>query len=206
MPGQAGVRNCGAVGWGALARGFACIVLVAAAQGCSGPTTLSAPPSSVSTSLQPVATMTRPADTVQLFAEVAAELAPRAVYAPTSLPDGAVLAGAWAPVIASTDPGSYGGPQRSNPYVVGSGADAEVQVVYRVGTGWLVIIENFHGDLGDVAGESIGTVGGNPANLFPVNGGELVQWSENGCWYGVFGRGLSRGVILAAALGMKVER
>jgi hypothetical protein len=49
-------------------------------------------------------------------------------------------------------------------------------------------------------------VDGNRADLYSVNGGELVQWSKNGCWYGVFGRGLSRDVILAAALAMKVMR
>ncbi len=115
------------------------------------------------------------------------------------------MAGTWVPVISSADPGSYDGPQRRNPYVVGTGLEAEVQVVYRVGAGWLVIIENFRGDLGDVTGENVGSVGDSPATLFSVNGGELVQWGNNGCWYGVFGRGLAREVILAAALGMKVE-
>ncbi len=91
-----------------------------------------------------------------------------------------MLADSWAPVIDSTDPGSYDGPSRRNPYVVGSGSEAEAQVVYRVGEGWLVFIENFRGDLGDVTGEEVGSVDGKPATLFSVNGGELVQWSYNG--------------------------
>ena len=143
----------------------------------------------------------RPSD---VFTSLAAAVAPLPVFAPTALPEGAVLADRWSPVLQENEPGSYQGPARSNPYVAGSGADAEAQVVYRVGDGWLVIIENFHGDLGDVAGESVGTIEASHAEVFSVNGGELVQWSTNGCWYGVFGRGLSRGVILAAALGMKV--
>ena len=61
----------------------------------------------------------------------------------------------------------------------------------------------FHGDLGDVSGTPVGKVGGSPAALFQVNGGELVQWSQDGRWYGLFARGVGRDAILAAALGMK---
>lgn len=189
-----------------LVAAVACLVLLPAAQGCSGTSTSLAPFVGDSTSLESVPVTAEPADTVQLFADLAAEVAPRAVYAPAYLPDGAALASSWAPVIESNDPGSYGGPPRSNPYVVGSGPDAEAQIVYEVGQGWLVFIDNFHGDLGDVSGEYVGTVEDRPAALFVLNGGLLVQWSNNGCWYGVFGRGVSRDVILAAALGMKVMR
>lgn len=186
------------------------MLVVVSCMSCSQATPVDGASSSthapVSTSEEGALPIPDPADTVQLFADLAAEVAPLAIYAPTALPEGAMLADSWAPVIDSTDPGSYDGPSRRNPYVVGSGSEAEAQVVYRVGEGWLVFIENFRGDLGDVTGEGVGSVDDKPATLFSVNGGELVQWSYNACWYGVFGRGVSRAVILAAALGMVVER
>jgi hypothetical protein len=140
-----------------------------------------------------------------VYSSLAEAVWPMTVFAPTDLPAGAVLAENWAPVLDSDDPAAYNGPEQSNPCVAGSGPDAEIQVVYSVGTGWLVVIENFHGDLGDVSGEEVGSVAGCPAALFAVNGGELVQWSKDGRWYGVFGRGVNRADILLAALGMAVE-
>ena len=192
--------------WGGL---VAAMLLVAGCSACAEkPHTagVDSAPSSPTSVASTVATRSTGADGSEVFARLAAAVAPVPVFAPTALPEGALLADQWLPVLQEDDPGSYQGPARNNPYVVGSGADVEVQVVYQVGDGWLVVIENFHGDLGDVAGESVGTIGGSQADVFSVNGGELVQWSRNACWYGVFGRGLSRDVILAAALGMKVMR
>jgi hypothetical protein len=140
-------------------------------------------------------------DTV--FAKLAGEVRPLVVFAPSVLPEGAQMTEAWAPVIDSPDVAQYAGSERGNPWVVGQGADAEVQVVFRVGDGWLVVIENFHGDLGDAAGSDAGTVAGQPAALFSVNGGKLVQWSRNGCWYGVFGRDVLLDDLLAVAAGMR---
>ena len=124
------------------------------------------------------------------------------LFAPTELPSGAALAPEWLPVLESADPRADPTLSRPNPLISGEGADAEVQVVLQVGEGWLVIIENFHGDLGDVAGNDVGSVDGHPARLYQVNGGELVQWSVNGSWYGVFGRDVSEDAILAVALNM----
>ena len=76
-------------------------------------------------------------------------------------------------------------------------------MVFQAGDGWLAILENFRGDLGDVTGTPVGSVAGNPATLYEVNGGELVQWSQDGRWYGVFGRGVARDVVVAVALGMQ---
>ena len=146
----------------------------------------------------------RPARFDEVFARLAASVQPMTVFVPTVLPDEAALTTHWLPVVGSADPQAYNGPKEENPRVVGTGADSEIQVVFGVGRGWLVVIENFHGDLGDVTGTAVGSVAGNAAGLFEVNGGELVQWSKDGLWYGVFGRGLSRDAILAAALGMKV--
>jgi len=140
-----------------------------------------------------------------VFSELAMAVLPTTVFVPGILPEGAVLAHHWLPVLESADPLVHDGPARPNPYITGSGADAEIQVVFTVGRGWLLVIENFHGDLGDVTAIPIGEVEGNPAALFEVNGGDLVQWSCDGRWYGVFGRAVSRDVILATALGMRLQ-
>jgi hypothetical protein len=149
------------------------------------------------------ATVTTPRATVAgVFADLAQSLRPLVVFAPSDVPESARVAADWLPVIASPYPASATQPRKANPLVVGEGADAEVQVVLEVGSGWMVVIENFHGDLGDVTGKDVGKVDGIPATLFEVNGGELVQWSLDGKWYGVFGRGVSEDAILALALGM----
>lgn len=123
-------------------------------------------------------------------------------FAPTELPANAALASQWLPVLESAGAQPGTGPAKPNPYVVGEAADSEVQVLLKVGEGWLMIVENFHGDLGDVTGAEVGTVDGHPARIYEVNGGELVQWSVEGRWYGVFGRGLSKGAIVLFALNM----
>jgi hypothetical protein len=138
-----------------------------------------------------------------IFAALA-EAQPIAIFAPTQLPDGAALARQWLPVIESHDPASYEGGPESNPRVVGSGLDAEIQVIFKVGGGWLAIIQNFRGDLGDVSGSPVGAVAGSPATVYQINGGHLVQWARDGLWYGVFGRGMSRDATIALALGMQV--
>jgi hypothetical protein len=142
-------------------------------------------------------------DYATLFAELAAATAPMTIFAPTYLPEDASLPEHWSPVIDSQRPEGYAGPPVSNPQTLGAGADSEVQVILRAGDGWLAIIENFRGDLGDVTGLPVGSVSGNTATLYEVNGGELVQWSEDGRWYGVFGRDVSRDEVVAVALGME---
>ena len=90
-----------------------------------------------------------------------------------------------------------------NPRVLGSGAEAEIQVMFRAGEGWLAILENFRGDLGDVSGTPVGSVAGNPATLYEINGGELDPVEP--------GWALVRGVrtrrrareLIAVALGMQ---
>ena len=144
-----------------------------------------------------------PEEVDALFSELAAACQPLTIFAPTVLPQGAALADRWFPVLDSQDPGSYEGAPAGNPQVLGSGAESEIQVIFRVGDGWLAILENFRGDLGEVTGTSVGTVAGNAATLYEVNGGELVQWSQDGLWYGVFGRGVDRDDVVATALGMQ---
>jgi hypothetical protein len=127
------------------------------------------------------------------------------VFVPSFLPDGATLAPEWLPVVDSTHPAGYSGPAVANPQVAGSGPESEIQVVFQQDDGWFVVLQNFRGDLGDVTGTPVATVEGSPARLYQVNGGELVQWSKDGLWYGVFGRGVSRDDLVAVAAGMRAQ-
>lgn len=180
----------------------------------SDTTTTAAPGPSTTSAVAPTTTEGLPSETTtetivlaepvtqeDLFARIAEAVEPLPIFAPTRLPDGATLLRHWLPVIESEDP-THSTPATPNPLIMGTGEDAEVQVVYQVGAGWLVVIENFHGDLGDISGSDAGEVDGIAAALYEVNGGQLVQWGFDGKWYGVFGRGVVKGVILATALGM----
>jgi hypothetical protein len=203
MTRYAGRKRAGAICAGAAAGLVVIVMAPALLMGCKqapGPTDATETITLVSTSSSAV----EPASVEAIFAWLAASVQPMTVFAPTALPEGATVSPQWLPVIDSADPQTYDGAAKSNPYVVGLGADSEIQVVFRAGQSWLVIIENFHGDLGDVTGTPVGSVAGNAASLYQVNGGELVQWSKDGLWYGIFGRGLERDAILATALGMKV--
>ena len=55
---------------------------------------------------------------------------------------------------------------------------------------WLLLLEDFRGDLGDVTGRPVGEVAGHLAFLYAVNDGTLVQWSDEGRWYGLFSRNM----------------
>jgi hypothetical protein len=186
-------------------------VVACSAGGASGPTTettegLATTTSAATTPWSPTVTTGREnkdGDIASLFGELAAAAAPMTVFAPTYLPADATLEEYWLPVIDSPKPEGYAGPPVSNPQVLGSGADSEMQVILRSAEGWLAIVENFRGDLGDVSGLPVGSVAGNAATLYEVNGGDLVQWSRDGLWYGVFGRGVSRDETIAVALGMQ---
>lgn len=136
----------------------------------------------------------------QVFAELAQAAAPMPVYGLAALPEGVSLAPTWLPVIEASDPGSYEGEARPNPFVSGApGADPEIQIILECGEGWLVIVENFRGDLGDVVGQDTEAAGGKEARLYEVAGGLLVQWSDGGRWYGVFGRDVPREQVITLA-------
>jgi hypothetical protein len=142
-----------------------------------------------------------------VFRELAAALEPVPVFGLDELPSGITVAANWWPVIdggSATTATEVG----VNPRIVGgSDGEPEGQVILQSGSGWLDIVANFRGDLGDVSGESIGTVAGSAANLYEVSGGLLVQWSYRGRWYGVFGRGVPRDIVTSTALSMSlVER
>jgi len=142
-------------------------------------------------------------DLDKIFVDLAVGAEPMVIFAPTELPQGAVLSDEWWPVVEVADPDSYEGSSEPNPRVLGAGSESEIQVVYEVDGGWLAILENFQGDLGDVTGTPVGEVAGEPATLYEVSGGQLVQWSQDGRWYGVFGRGIPAQAVIDTALGMQ---
>ena len=141
------------------------------------------------------------------FRQLAASMGEVPVFAVEELPEGSSIAGQWWPVVDGDAP-LAGTPPELNPKVVGEDSDEpEGQLLLQYADGWLCIIENFRGDLGDVAGEPVGEVMDAPAFLYEINGGWLVQWGYEGRWYGVFGRGVSRDVVVSSALMMSlVER
>ena len=147
----------------------------------------------------------QPADrAATVFAHLARTATPMPVYGWTKEPEGIQLRATWLPVIEDEDPASYQGPAVSNPRVdAAPGVDPQIQVVFGHGSGWIVVVENFRGDLGDVTGREVGAVGGHGASLYEdVNGGNLVQWSDGGRWYGLFGRGVPTEELVPLALTM----
>jgi hypothetical protein len=111
----------------------------------------------------------------------------------------------WWPVLYLHGPAEYEGPLVANPRVsAGPDGAVEAQVVLQRGNGWLVILENFRGDLGEVTGAAVGEIAGHSAHLYEVNGGTLVQWSDGGSWYGVFGRGVPATEVVQLALSVRL--
>jgi hypothetical protein len=153
---------------------------------------------STATPLEPEASI------AQVFAQIAEVMAPAPTYEMTEIPSRTAVAATWWPVLFMAAPTDYEGAVVSNPRIGGEGpGEQEVQLVLGMGGGWLVILENFRGDLGDVSGLPVGQVAGRDATLYELNGGSLVQWSDQGAWYGVFGRGLPTTDIVRIALSMK---
>ena len=138
-----------------------------------------------------------------VFVDMAQRLAPVRVYGWVEFPEGATVAPEWWPVIDCRGPDEDQGPARANPWIDQDPVDPEAQLVVSIAGGWLVVLENFRGDLGDVSGPAVGDVNGNAAELYEVNGGHLVQWSDGGKWYGVFGRGVAPDLVVSAALEMR---
>lgn len=140
-----------------------------------------------------------------VFHDLARTMDPIPVYGLSELPEGASLADEWWPILEYETGGAYSGSDVANPHVTDAGqADCEAQVLLTLEAGTVAVLENYRGDLGDVTGLEVGRVGEQTATLYEVNGGLLVQWSDAGCWYGVFSRVLSEEEIMALALSMRV--
>ena len=127
---------------------------------------------------------------------------PLAVYAPTVSAGGSRLAAHGFPVFDSTDPGSYDGPVPEESVGGRVRRDPGTGGV-QGGRGWLVVIENFHGDLGDVTGEEVGSVAGRRPLCFTSTAGSWCSGASMASGTG-FWAGFSRAVLVAAALGMEV--
>jgi hypothetical protein len=182
--------------------GAACVVGLLGALGVVAGCAEDEPPA---TSTSAAASAEDPTELAEVFADLARESGLMPVYGLTDLPSGVTIAAQWWPVVELAAPSEYKGPAVRNPRVSGEGEfDPEIQLVFSKGNGWMVIVENFRGDLGDVEGEKVGTVAGNTATLYEVNGGILVQWSDGGRWYGVFGRGVSEDDVVDMALAMRL--
>jgi hypothetical protein len=142
-------------------------------------------------------------DVVTAFAGLAAQAGSLTLYAPTEVPSGATIARSWWPLSAGQEPPESGVTGSSNPYVVGDGSRPEVRVLFRVGAGWLELLEGVRGDLGELPGELVGSVSGHTARAYRLLGGDLVQWSDQGAWYAVYGRGMKREDVVRFARGMR---
>jgi hypothetical protein len=136
------------------------------------------------------------------FNDLAEALAPIPIFALADIPTGIAVAPNWWPVIDGGS-SSESSNQGANPRIVGGGQEEpEGQLILACKDGWLAVIANFGGDLGDVSGERVGSIAAEPAYLYEVNGGWLVQWSHDGRWYGLFGRGVSKELVASTALSM----
>ena len=171
-------------------------------QGCSGPSDLNTERESLPVYASTVPPQTASTQHLEVFKQVAMAMDPVPAFGLVELPEGVAVAPYWWPVIeAGATSGSA--EHRDNPMIQGRGeSDPEAEVLLAYEDGWLCVIENFRGDLGDVQGESVGTVQGNPAHLYEVNGGLLVQWSYQGGWYGVFGRDVAPDAVVNTALAL----
>jgi hypothetical protein len=141
------------------------------------------------------------------FVELGALMGSVPVFGLARLASGMTIAPTWWPVVEQNSP-PEGDSGFANPHVVGDPSrEPEGQLLLRCGDGWLNFIANFRGDLGDVSGEMVGSVAQRPAYLHQLNGGWLVQWSYEGRWYALFGRGVPRDVVTSTALNMTlIER
>jgi hypothetical protein len=126
------------------------------------------------------------------------------LYAPTLLPLSTVAPDTWWPISEVDSPAAYAGPRVPNPRLLPEeGSPPEIRVALKSSDGWLEIIENVRGDLGDVKGTSIGTISGHQAALYAVGGSYCVQWSDSGIWYAVFARGWSEEDVREVALDLR---
>lgn len=159
---------------------------------------------SLTTGIDDNTTATAPIDGLEAFpaafVTMAQGLAPVPVYGWSKIPEGLTIASEWWPVTDCLIPEEYQGPVRTNPWINQDPFEPEAQLVLVTARGWLVILENFRGDLGDVSGREVGRVGDAVAMIYEVNSGYLVQWSHEGRWYGVFGRGVAADFVIDTAL------
>ena len=138
------------------------------------------------------------------FAEVSTQVGEMTFYVPGTLLVGSELHHCWWPASSGQEYDAQADSGEPNPHVSGVDASAEVRVLLKVAGGWVEILEGVHGDLGELPNEAAGEVAGHPARSYRLLGGHLVQWSDNGRWYAVYGRGVSADDVERVAQGMHV--
>lgn len=141
---------------------------------------------------------------VNAFSEAASALAPVPVYAPTVLPPGSALAPGWWSLLTEDHPPPPADSTLANPRLVRDSAEPQAEILVETPDGWIVFLQNFRGDLGDVQGEPAGEVCGHALMLYHMAGGILAQWSDGGRWYGIFGKGEVTEQLSAIACTMRV--
>ncbi|MGI5940303.1 MAG: hypothetical protein ACOX8V_06415 [Thermoleophilia bacterium] len=205
-------------GWSSRSAGVVvvllCVVILFSVTGCGGEGNSRESSSTSSVNVSTASTHGRSTQSTNVraldreiqaaFEEMASALAPLHVYAPSQLPADTHPADTWWPVLQVVEPGLYQGPDRPNPHMSQDPTEPSAEMILNTEDGWLLFLENFRGDLGDAEGEVVGSIAGNTAVRHRLDGGVLVQWSDAGRWYGVFGRGVPEETVVDVALGMGV--
>lgn len=184
----------------------------AAPEAVASTTVASIPPTSASpTTLHPpVAATPRPStewvstpeEITQALREASLVTTGLRLYAPAQVPSGTRVAPRWTDALAA--PGTPSTvTAASNPRISGSGATAEVGLVFEVGNGRVSFIQNVHGDLGDLPGRPVGSIEGHLATAYRMLGANVVQWEDEGHWYAVMGTGLAGSDVERIALSMR---
>lgn len=140
------------------------------------------------------------------FAEVRKQLGAMTLYEPGTLPAGSELHHCWWPASSGQEYDAQADSGEPNPRVTGIDASPEVRVLLKVAGGWVEILEGVRGDLGELPNEPAGDVAGHSARSYRLMGGYLVQWSDDGRWYAVYGRGVGLEDVKRVAQGMHPGR
>jgi hypothetical protein len=144
-------------------------------------------------------------DILEAFAAVREQAGEMTLYVPATLPAGATLHRCWWPASSGQEYDGQADSGEPNPHVTGAETTIEVRVLLKVAGGWVEILEGVRGDLGELPSEDIGDVAGHAARSYRLLGGYLVQWSDSGRWYAVYGRGVSADAVGRVAQGMYVD-
>lgn len=171
----------------------------------TGSATLTLPAPSTTVGSGPVPWAPPSQEVVAAFQALETSLPGVRLYVPERLPAGTTIARGWWPVSLGKSPTVWTGPATANPQVTGEPDDPQVSIVLRVGDGdaWLEVLERFKGDLGDIPSRPGPDVAGRPAASYRLHGGDLIQWSDGGSWFGVYGRHLAAGVTAEVAASMR---
>jgi hypothetical protein len=124
-----------------------------------------------------------------LFAELAAQMeAP--LFVPTEVPEGATLTGVRRGV--DEPAGETGGATGASGFVLSTSS------------GWMEVLADVQGDLGDLPSREVVVAGEVPAEVTKLLGGTMVQWRWEGFLYAVYGKGFTEKDVLRFSEGLVV--